>query len=221
MEGINGSVVGYCINVLLPGSSDMSMSSAISSIASALPIPWDIPRYRRDAVRHEWVMDLMVREGDGISRMLWRLLGNEADVLDAFQDTFCHLAQRGSSADLRSARAYAYRTATNIGIELIRTRKRHERHRERIAEHYDCSKATGVAEADGPGKVAAENEQLREALGLLPKHLRSVVVLRDLAGLSYEEISTMLHIGAATARVYRRHAVVRLAELLEGGRPSC
>jgi len=121
-----------------------------------------------------------------------------------------------TAPDLRSARAYAFRTATNVGIELIRTRKRQERHREAIATHYGEIVSDGDESGDEAGRLRICDERLRQALGALPAHLRSVVVLRDLACLSYEEISGMLQIGAATARVYRRHAIVRLAELLHG-----
>ncbi len=54
-------------------------------------------------------------------------------------------------------------------------------------------------------------------MALLPDHLRNVVVLRDLSRISYEEIGRMLGIEPTTARVYRRHAVVKLAEILDEG----
>ncbi|UCE60214.1 MAG: RNA polymerase sigma factor [Phycisphaerales bacterium] len=146
--------------------------------------------------------------------MLWRLLGREADVLDAYQDCFCKLAhRRGGQTDITSARAYAYRTASNIAVELIRGRRRRQAHlpaiaRARIEEQPDESH--GLAAGEGI-------ERLREAIAHLPAHLRNVIVLRDLSGLSYAEVGKTLGIEPATARVYRRHAVVKLAELLNEG----
>lgn len=159
----------------------------------------------------------MEREGPGILRMLWRLLHNEADVQDAFQDCFCKLALRGGPADLRSARAYAYRTASNIAIELLRARKRSSDHRETlVADRVRLAWAAADAEAEVPTGATIPIERLREAIVELPQHLRQVVVLRDLSRMSYEEVGRILGIEPATARVYRRHAVVKLAEVLNG-----
>ena len=65
------------------------------------------------------------------------------------------------------------------------------------------------------GTPAATKEALRVAIAALPPHLASVVVLRDLQQLPYDEVGRTLGITPSTARVYRRHAVVKLAELLD------
>ena len=54
-------------------------------------------------------------------------------------------------------------------------------------------------------------EMLRCCMAQLPEHLRNVVVLRDLAELSYTQIGGMLGISPATARVYRCKAIQLLA----------
>ena len=56
----------------------------------------------------------------------------------------------------------------------------------------------------------------REAIVQLPRHLRELVLLRDLAQMPYHRVASILGITVGTARVYRRQAVLRLAELLEG-----
>lgn len=130
--------------------------------------------------------------------------------MDAYQDCFCKLAARGPSKDLRSARAYAYRTAANIAIEMLRVRRRHAAHRPAVA-------AAGAAREPAPADAGLEDHalhRLRDAVAALPDHLRNVVVLRDLARMSYEHVGATLGIQPTTARVYRRHAVVRLAEIL-------
>jgi len=162
---------------------------------------------------HGWVLRVMRAEGSGILRLLHRVLGNEADALDAFQDCFCKLAVRGNGGGLRSARAYAYRTATNIAIELIRSRRRRDAHLPALA---DRAARRGDSASLGSSNVPTTVISLQEAVAALPGHLRGVIVLRDLSGMSYEDVGRTLGIDPATARVYRRHAVVRLAELLGG-----
>ena len=149
--------------------------------------------------------------------MLWRILGSEADVMDAYQDCFCKLAARKSDKGLGSAKAYAYRTATNIAIEMIRTRTRRRAHLPAIAaERINESSGQPVEEVDRDHRFV----RLRDAIGQLPPHLGRVVVLRDLSRLPYGEVARTLGIDPATARVYRRHAVVKLAELLGEGEGS-
>ena len=174
---------------------------------------------------HVWLTDLIRREGPAILRMLWRFLGNEQDVMDAYQDCFCRLVARTEHRDLVSAKAYVYRTASNIAIEFLRVRKRRAAHWPRIVRNLGdaaieeagetcTSPITGLTQAPFH---EGEASRLREAIGELPTHLQQVIVLRDLTGMTYEEVGKTLCIEPTTARVYRRHAVVRLAELLEGG----
>jgi len=161
---------------------------------------------------------LMESEGPGILRMLWRLLGREADVMDAFQDCFCRLAALDGRRSLSNARAYAYRTATNIAIELIRSRRRLKAHWPRIVDREKNSSAN-----DAGDRYSSDDakETLQQSIAALPPHLRNVIVLRDLNRLTYEEVGKTLRIDPATARVYRRHAVVKLAALLGEGSESC
>ncbi len=159
---------------------------------------------------HRWIARVMRKEGRGIVSMLWRILGNEADVMDVYQDTFCKLAGLGADVLPRYPRAYTYRTASNIAIELIRTRSRRQAHLPRIASMKQTSDVDSLVEPAREEQL----EQLRDAIGQLPAHLRQVVVLRDLGGLSYRDVGRSLDIGIGTARVYRRHAIVRLAQIL-------
>lgn len=165
-------------------------------------------------VESAWVGRLMQREGPGILRVLWRLLGREQDVLDAYQDCFCKLAVRQQALNSKVGRAYAYRTATNIAIEMIRCRTRRAAHWPAIVAEK------GRSDTDDSGDHGHSDDRLprlRDAIARLPAHLRNVVVLRDLSHMSYTDVGRTLGIGPATARVYRRHAVVKLAELLGEG----
>ncbi len=171
---------------------------------------------------HRWYARVIRDDGPGILRMLWRMLGNEQDVLDAYQESWCLLAQLGTPRDVRSVRAYVYRTASNVAIEMIRRRKRRQGHWDAVVERYQRESAAGEADADqrNPGRSDDPSdctETLRELVGELPPHLRNVVTLRDLAGMKYQEVGSVLGIDPATARVYRRQAILRMAELARRG----
>lgn len=175
--------------------------------------------------RNLWLAELVREDGPGILRMLWRLLGNEQDVMDAYQDCFCRLALRPDHGDVRSARAYAYRSASNIAIEMIRVRSRRAAHWPRIVRDRadgGSGESSLSPVRDEESDIAGRSDQqeasrLRVAIAALPAHLQHVIILRDLTGMSYEQVGERLGIEPTTARVYRRHAIVRLAELLNRG----
>lgn len=189
-----------------------------SAVVSLTKVEAPVAGTAVDATRSAsgWVARVLESDGRGILRMLWRILGKEADVLDAYQDCFCKLTAYPNGKDLASARAFAYRTASNVAIEMIRVRKRREAHLPAVAQTKTVHQL-GVG--SGEGNVA-DSEELREAIGNLPPHLRNVIVLRDLSRMSYEDVGRTLGIDAATARVYRRHAVVKLGELFSQGEES-
>lgn len=167
-----------------------------------------------------WLDRVIRREGPGILRMLWRFLGSEQDAMDAYQDCFCKLVALNSTRIPKNVRAYAYRTAMNIATDLVRTRTRRAAHRpavQRAAADRASVQAESVEDDD---HAVGRAGTLRDAMARLPRHLRDVVLLRDLSRWSYKQVGQALGIGPATARVYRRHAVVKLAELMgDGGAP--
>ena len=97
------------------------------------------------------------------------------------------------------------------------------RTRSRRAGHWSAIVAGRTAEQEHLESKDESEEpraRLQEAIAELPTHLRNVIVLRDLSAMSYNEVGRTLGIEPATARVYRRHAVVKLAELLGQGSGS-
>ncbi len=161
---------------------------------------------------HGWVLRVMRADGPALVRLLWRMLGREQDVLDAYQDTFCRLIGLGDSAGSAPPRGYIFRTAMNIALDMRRRRKVRVEHLEAAA----LARMTPIADRDS-GRVGEPSlvESLREAIEALPQRLRDVVVLRDLAEMSYHDVSLILDITGGTARVYRREAIVALAARLK------
>lgn len=186
------------------------MSSASEQIPAALHNSVNGFDRERVGETYGWLDQLIRQDGPTVLRLLWRILGREADVMDAYQDCFCKLAQRGRNDDVRNLRAYTMRTASNIAIEMIRARNRRQPHLPKVAAFEEAIRAG----AGSPDHAGAKLDNLRSAIAELPDHLRQVVVLRDLSRMSYKEVGSVLRINPATARVYRRHAVVKLAELL-------
>jgi RNA polymerase sigma-70 factor (ECF subfamily) len=133
------------------------------------------------------------------------LLGDQDEALDLSQDVFIRVFRtigqfRGQSA----LRTWIYR----IAINQARNRHRFWRRRRRadqvsldahVAAHGDLR----CGEEAGPDRILAQKElaeRLRHALDALPFDQRTVIVLREVDGLSYEEIAFSLSVAVGTVK---------------------
>jgi RNA polymerase sigma factor (sigma-70 family) len=143
------------------------------------------------------------------------ILRNDADAQDALQSVFASalVALRGNR---RSApmRPWLFRIAHNEAISLLRRRR-----------------DSWVGDADGLAHAAASAEDRaaeRERLAILvadlqelPERLRSALVMRELSGLSHEEIAVALGTSASTAKQAIFEARAALAEVAKGRAMAC
>ena len=152
-----------------------------------------------------WVLSAMQSCGQELITLLWRILGNEQDVCDVYQSTFLRLAHFQGGQKPEYVKAYVYRTAANTAISMLRSRASEQR---RISNAPRQEGIVGSPEQEISQKQLIE--AMRTHIARLPDQLRDVITLRDLAELSYGQISKMLGITAGTARVYRCKAIALL-----------
>jgi RNA polymerase sigma-70 factor (ECF subfamily) len=159
------------------------------------------------AGKREALEELFRRYRTPAYRVAYRLLGHEADALDAVQEGFVkaltHLdGFRGHS----SFKTWLLRVVSNAALDLGRQRGR----REMLSLHRG-----GAGDLDGAGPVlpgdpahGLERADLRrlldEALAALPEAQRRTFVLHADAGLSYREVAEALgiSIGTVMSRLY-------------------
>jgi len=167
---------------------------------------WDLGVCETVDKSQQWILSAMQRHGPELVTILWRILGNEQDVCDAYQSTFLQLAHCWSGGKPEHTKAYMFRTASNVAVSILRRR---------LAERERLSAAiVDKADVSPPANELDSKylqERLRCCIARLPEHLRNVITLRDLAELSYAQIGRMLGISAATARVYRCKAIQLLS----------
>jgi len=156
------------------------------------------------------LLTVMERHGSGLVQMLWRVLGNQADVADAYQETFCRLAVLLRDGKSWKKKGYVYRLAANIAVDMLRGRQR-----DAVTKRNLAKMPTGEIDPASVLDQQDEVERLRGAIAELPDHLRHVLVLREFGELDYQAIASALQIAAATARVYRHRAVRQLADKLK------
>lgn len=140
-------------------------------------------------------------------RVAYRLLGNEADALDAVQDGFVKALTHLSSFQGRSSfKTWLLRVVSNAALDMGRQRGRRETLSLDAAEAADQTSAR-LLTADEAG-LALEQADLRgildQALATLSEAQRQTFVLFADAGLSYREVADALgiSIGTVMSRLY-------------------
>lgn len=157
---------------------------------------------------------------DRIHAICRRLTGNDADADDATQEALLAVVRGLPRFDGRSAFAtWVYRVATNACLDELRRRKRRP-------EPTAADTLVGTPAGGDVGAAVAAAVDVDAALQLLPHDFRVAVVLRDLCGLDYAEISEIIDVptGTVKSRIARGRAA--LADHLGGnqappaGRPT-
>jgi len=157
--------------------------------------------------------ELVVSHQHRIFAVALRMLGDAAEAQDVAQEVFVRVYRaigkfRGESK--LSTWLYAI-TARLCLTRLAAGERRLVRHGEEVLARVVDGQADPVAAAErGELEVA-----LHRAIAELPDDRRIVVVLRDLEGLSYEEIAQTLHLELGTVRSRLHRARMDLKEKLE------
>ena len=143
-----------------------------------------------------------------------RILRDPDDAAEATQDAYLKAwrALGGFRGDAMFT-TWLYRVAANTAISKHRTRTRRRTHETGIGDEVlgqIASSSSTEASATSKIEVAA----LERALARLPEHYRSAVVLRDVYGLSIEEIAGQLKISQTAAKVRIHRARKKLKEML-------
>jgi len=185
-----------------------------------------------DAASADWALVQQCAAGDEEActrlvtdhqRMVYQLalhlLSDPQEALDVSQEVFLRvfrtLAQfRGQS----TLRTWIYRIVVNQASNRQRWWRRRRRSQqvaldEHTATHGELAEARSFAQ---PDSVLAQHEAAARvwgALDALPFDQRAVVVLREIDGLSYEEIATSLGVAVGTvkSRLARARESLRLA----------
>jgi len=140
-------------------------------------------------------------------RLFWvafKLLGNREDARDVTQETLLRAYHRLARFD-RSRRFYTwvYRILVNLSIDVLRKRGRTRT----VSLLSDV-----VSSSDAPDARLLSDElrgRVWDALDGLPPHYRSLLLLRDVEGLSGKDIADRTGVGHATVR-WRIHRARKL-----------
>jgi RNA polymerase sigma-70 factor, ECF subfamily len=137
-----------------------------------------------------------------IYRFAFGMVKDRDDAWDIAQETFlrAHVALPGFRG--RSAfSTWLYRIAANLSLDGRRRRQREESLRNAHDAEVEVAMGPLSAALAGPHKQALRRElldKLDEALESLPPIHRAILLLREVDGLSYEELANVLEIPKGT-----------------------
>jgi RNA polymerase sigma-70 factor (ECF subfamily) len=150
--------------------------------------------------RDEAALDVLLRRHESrIFGLAYRLLGNRADAADATQEVFLIVFRKANLFHHQSAfTTWLHRLTVNACHDLGRKRARTP-----LPAEPEPERRAGSA-PDAFGQVD-DRLLLEGALGALPEEQRVPIVLRDVRGLSYQEIAeaTGVPIGTVKSRIAR------------------
>ncbi len=200
--------------------------TAPADLAGALSRASDVDAASLERLRRrdpEAFERLVIDYQDRVHDFCLRMLGDAEEATDVAQDVFVSLHQHlpGFREDSKLS-TWIYRIAKNHCLNRLKYLGRRGRGRRSAVEDVDevlLERAADSAPQPDEELIARdERESVRAAIAQLEDDQRMLVGLRDIEGLSYEEIVeiTELPLGTVKSRLHR--ARERLAKAL-GGEP--
>lgn len=128
---------------------------------------------------------------DNVFRFILKSLRDEEKAKDIVQDAYLKLWEKASDVTFEKVKSWLFSTAYRLMIDGIRRDKKQgdfenvsEERYSVVQQQYDL------------------NERLHEALNTLPADQKSVILLRDYEGYSYDEIAEITELSLSQVKVY-------------------
>ncbi|MEO6910353.1 MAG: sigma-70 family RNA polymerase sigma factor [Edaphobacter sp.] len=162
--------------------------------------------------------------------LIARSINDPADAADITQEVFIKVFRsiRSFHGDA-SLRTWLYRIALHEASNQRRWWSRHKRQEITIDSPFEqeedgnsiCLSTTLADDGNSPFDNVAQNEdreRIEAALRQVPEAFRTVVVLREIEGFTYEEIAEILNVnlGTVKSRLTRGRSALRALILAEG-----
>jgi RNA polymerase sigma-70 factor (ECF subfamily) len=182
-----------------------------AAVSQAVP-PELLDRCRRGDER-AWA-ELVGATYRDVYALCLRILRDPDDASEATQDAYLK-AWRGLKGFRGDAQftTWLYRVAANAAITKQRRRKRMWEH-ESGGDDEVVAQIPSTVTTEGSAGAKLELADVERALARLPEHYRTAIVLRDVYGLSMDEIASQLGITETAAKVRVHRGRKKLKELV-------
>ena len=154
--------------------------------------------------KQQWI-DVYKALEKPLYNVVYRVLWDSAESQDVVQETFLRCWRRKDDIRADGFKALLFRTALNLASNRRRSMR--------------IWRMVGVAALDDVADQSPWSDSfskpVREALDKLPSALRDVLLLTELAGMTYPEIAAALGIAVGTVGSRRTRALALLRERLD------
>lgn len=140
---------------------------------------------------------------DGIYRFILKNLKDTEISHDIVQESFMKLWIKRKDVDAKKAKSYLFTTAYHTLIDHVRKNKRNTK-----LENFEN------IQSETYNDYSDLKEILNQAVDKLPDIQRSVILLRDYEGYSYEEIGEITNLNESQVKVYIYRARVFLKKFI-------
>ena len=140
---------------------------------------------------------------DGVFRFILKNIRDEEKAKDIIQDSFEKLWINIESINYLKVKSYLYSTAYHRMIDLIR--------RDKKKVDFEYVKSVNYSHSE---QYSDLGEILNEAIEKLSDIQRSVILLRDYEGYSYQEIAEITELNESQVKVYIYRARIFLKKFI-------
>lgn len=163
-------------------------------------------------------IELVKRYKDRLLNFVFRYLNSFEQSEDVVQDTLMKLY---TSAHMYREIAKFSTWIFTIAANLAKSELRRQKRRRTISIHtmgYDNKEYEIPSDDYSPEKETTSNygeKQIQQAIDTLPDQFKTVIILREVQQLSYEEISQILNISIGTVKSRINRGRLRLQKMLK------
>ncbi len=162
-------------------------------------------------------VELVDRYKDRLVNFVYRFLHDMTDAEDMVQETFLKVYKnKHAYREIAKFSTWIYTIAGNLARSELRKRKRRKTYT--MSElSFDNNEFTPVDTGKGTEAIVFNSyagEEIMKAIYNLPEPFQTIIILRDIQELSYEDISTILDIPMGTVKSRVNRARLKLQETL-------
>ena len=162
-------------------------------------------------------IELVNRYRDRLINFVFQFLGDREQAEDVVQDTMLKLyIKKHYYREIAKFSTWIYTIARNLANTELRKRKRRKTtllsHMTRDEREYELPAIQPETGQEGQTEFA--EKQIQAAIQDLPEHFKTVIILRDIQELSYDDISSIVGVPLGTVKSRINRARLQLqAEL--------
>jgi len=163
-------------------------------------------------------IELVNRYRKRMMTFVFRFVGDMDQAEDLVQDTFVKVyTHRHYYKEIAKFSTWIYTIAGNLARTELRKRKRRKVTSLSQMGNDDKDYDLPAVQPDSGDVVQGEfiEQKIQEAIDELPLHFKTVIILRDIQELSYEEISKIVDVPLGTVKSRINRARIQLQEALK------